>query len=234
MAMALLYKRYAQAGIKDTKWELVPPLLALVALSSTFISVAAMALSVAFLLNEMRSSTGEPSNTRDSLVAQLPSIALAPAVMIALRDNLDTGARIDRADLEAAALVISGLGASTWTALVLRAQGRLMAISHCLLAASVLFAATLTTVSESHWLPLGALMAIELARGSSWLAVTSVITNARASRGAAFNLIATGFTIAPVALGGVLQLGAAGVALAYAFASAGVLALKLIPVWTKT
>ena len=134
----------------------------------------------------------------DSLIMQLPSLCIAPVILILLRDVFDFRGAIPRADVETFGMIVNGTGAAAWTALVMRASSQLARLAVGLWIVGTLVALQLLFIPASAALSAVAIVGAEIFRGSLWLGVTHLLKNVSRWSGFKISLVATVLPLAAV------------------------------------
>lgn len=199
----LLYGRTALGQIRSAVWDLVPPLILLL-LALGPVPLVAAALAAVFFLRWLFSrpvaSTGQ-TEAMDSVIMQLPSICIAPVVLIALRDVFDAQQSLPREHVESFGLIVNGVGAAVWTAAVMRAPERLRGWSAMLWIASTAAAGVLIFIPAGIFASAFAIAVAEGFRGANWLALTHLMKQVPRWRGFWLNLLATVLPLVALWLG---------------------------------
>ena len=193
LMLAILLLRARKRAMRMTSWDLLAP-AALITLMMSPPGATALAAPVILVWLWRQHCTCDSathtSQVADSLVMQLPSLCIAPVILILLRDVFEVQSGLDRADVEVAGMLINGLGSAAWTAWVVRSK--LLARGATLVWLGGLALSLASSVTDH---PLGvtlvSLLAAELLRGSVWLGITDVMSTARRWPGFAANVVAT-------------------------------------------
>jgi len=121
-AFSLINMRSEAGGIRSSYWDLFAPPILLVLMLNQYLLLAGWIFCLVYLVRLIRRPAAKVADDLhlDAIVVQLPSICIAPVVLIALRDVFSGGGMIDRAHVESFGLVVNGGGAAVWTAIVMR------------------------------------------------------------------------------------------------------------------
>ncbi|MBA4040204.1 MAG: hypothetical protein C0474_00065 [Sphingobium sp.] len=201
--LMLLVVRSERGQIRSAIWDLLGPILLLLLALNLFGLIAAAIAAMGFAVIVLR-RPAEPGDSRvevDTVILQLPSICIAPVVLIALRDVFDARALIDRAQVETFGLIVNGVGGALWTATVMRQSDRLRLWSLVLWGASTLTALGVAALGVGL---IGSALAIVVAegfRGALWLGATHLLSRMMRWRGFTFNLIATALPLGALWVG---------------------------------
>ncbi|MDH4742994.1 hypothetical protein OMP43_03065 [Sphingomonas sp. CBMAI 2297] len=189
----LLYLRSAMGQIRSAVWDLVPPFILLVLCAGTFTLAVGAVATAGFLywLLSRPIDGGDRSDAVDSVIMQLPSICIAPVVLIALRDIFDAQHAIPREHVESFGLIVNGVGAAVWTAIVMRASNILRPSALGLWVASTAAAALLPFFPVGIVASALAICVAEGFRGANWLGLTYLLSHLGRWRGFGVNLFAT-------------------------------------------
>ncbi|WP_066647134.1 MULTISPECIES: hypothetical protein [Sphingomonas] len=201
--LMMLVVRSERGQIRSAIWDLLGPvLLLLLALHPIGLVVAGIGVAGFTVLLLRRPA--EPGDARveiDTVVLQLPSICIAPVVLIALRDVFDARELVDRAHVETFGLIVNGVGAALWTATVMRQSKALRQWSLVLWGASAIGAVLVAILGVGL---IGSALAIIVAegfRGALWLGVTHLLSRMQRWQGFTFNLIATALPLVALWVG---------------------------------
>lgn len=190
----ILFLREKLMGMRSAVWDLAPPLFFALMLLSPFI-VFALTLfgfvGIALLLLQGRKSSSTSSDIADTLIMQIPSLCLAPVILIAIRDYIDIGGVFGRAQLETIGMIVNGVGAAIWTAVVMRSSKHLAQLATILWCAAVVLVAMGLFISNALVVSILAVVSIELLRGTLWLGATHLLRFSSRWKGFAKNLAAT-------------------------------------------
>lgn len=201
-AFAVINVRSEAGKIRQAGWDLLAPgMLLLLMLNPVILAIGGLvaALYLVFLLR--RPVDRQDDTHLDAIVVQLPSICIAPVVMIALRDVFDGGGLIDRTHVESFGLVVNGVGAAVWTAMVMR-PGMPMDRAAILLWLTSFAGAVLGVfLPQGIIISIGAILVAEGFRGAVWLGATAAMTNLPRGKGLAANLVATVLPLAALWIG---------------------------------
>jgi len=174
-------------------WDLVPPAVLIVLIISPLVVLIAAMLCVTCLAVLLWRGGGETksSGVADSLIMQLPSLCLAPALLIAIRDHVDFGANISRAHIETFGMIVNGVGAALWTALVMRASQHLSRWSNLLWLAGTVSAGFSLLISNALVSSAVAILVAEMLRGTLWLGMTQLLRTSTRWIGFCINFLGT-------------------------------------------
>lgn len=204
-AFAVINIRSERGEIRQAGWDLLAPgLLLLLMLDSLILIIGGVAALIYFAFVLRRPVDRQDATHLDALVVQLPSICIAPVVLIALRDVFDGGGAIDRTHVESFGLVVNGVGAAVWTAMVMRVG---MPLARVAMLAMLLWLVSFAAALLGAFLPqgiiisAGAILVAEGFRGAIWLGATAAMVNLPRSKGFAANLIATVLPLAALWIG---------------------------------
>jgi hypothetical protein len=192
-AFALINIRSESGHIRNAGWDLLAPPLLLLLMLHPALAAAGGLMSLIYLAALFRRPLEEGAGRAhlDSFVVQLPSICIAPVVLIALRDVFDGGGMIDRTHVESFGLVVNGVGAALWTATVMRGAFPLERISLWLWTIGLAGAALEAVLPTGIVTSASAILIAEVFRGSMWLGTTIALANLTRGKGLFANLIAT-------------------------------------------
>lgn len=191
--LCLLFMREKLGKMRMAAWDLAPPLVLVVLIFSpeaVLITAIFCVIFLAALLWQGGSKT-KSGGVADSLIMQLPSLCLAPALLIAIRDQVDFGANISRAHIETFGMIVNGLGAALWTALVMRASQHLSRWSSILWFAGSVSAGLSLLISHSLISSAVAILVAEMIRGALWLGMTQFLRTSTRWVGFSINLLGT-------------------------------------------
>jgi hypothetical protein len=201
-AFALINLRSEAGQIRQAGWDLLAPPLLLVVMAHPVLTLVGGVAALAYLARLlMRPVHGGSDEHLDAFVVQLPSICIAPVVLIALRDVFDGGGLIDRTHVESFGLIVNGVGAAVWTAIVLREGLPLERAAIGLWIASFAGAVIAVFLPDGVWTSAGAILIAEGFRGAMWLGTTVALAHLSRGRGFAANLAATILPLAALWLG---------------------------------
>lgn len=204
LQLIVLVWRQSRNGIRSGLWDLIPPLILLAILLMPLRPWLAVLAGLVALAAATRTRGTIGEGPADSLIIQLPSLCLAPAALIVLRDSISQSALFDRSNMEALGMVVNGVGAALWTSIVMRTT-RLVPLSAGLWIGGALAALVATLDLHSLWRVIPALLAAELLRGSLWLATTATMARSGRWQGFTVNLFATCIPLLAVALAPFVQ-----------------------------
>jgi len=202
-AFALINIRSEAGHIRNAGWDLLAPPMLLVLMSHPLLTAGGGVVGLAYLAHLFRRPL-DPETGRthlDSFVVQLPSICIAPVVLIALRDVFDGGGMIDRTHVESFGLVVNGVGAALWTAIVMRAAFPLERLALWLWLFGFAGAAIGATLPTGIVSSAGAIVVAEGFRGAMWLGTTVALANLPRGKGFLANLVATVLPLAALWIG---------------------------------
>lgn len=200
--LCLFFLRESLGQMRSAGWELAPPAILAALLWSPYIVLIAaisVAASVAWLVRQ--DHVVGVRNTADALIMQLPSLCLAPVILIAVRDYLDFGGVLSRAQVETFGMIVNGVGAALWTAMVMRASHKLSQLAVALWLAGSALSAMLLLVSNALAVSALAILVIELFRGTLWLGTTHLLKRTSRWAGFTINLLATALPFTALWLG---------------------------------
>lgn len=194
-ALLLLVERHRRGETTRGAWDVVPALLfaALLAGKWAVAAGAAVVVVAAFALSRRPwvAAGDADRGVADVLIIQLPSLCIAPALLIAFRDVFDFSGVVSRGQVEAIGMVVNGLGAAAWTAMVMRRGTDLRRMAGALwVAGAVVSVAPMFTDAPAAVSGLS-LLAAELLRGCLWMGITEVARTATRWRGFTIALVAT-------------------------------------------
>lgn len=192
-AFALVNVRSESGHIRNAGWDLLAPPILLLLMLHPLLTAAGGIAGLIYLVKLFHRPLEPESNHShlDSFVVQLPSICIAPVVLIGLRDVFDGGGMIDRTHVESFGLIVNGVGAAVWTAIVMRGTFPLerMALGLWVLG---FFGALIGAILPAGIVTsAGAILVAEGFRGAMWLATTVALANLTRGKGFAANLVAT-------------------------------------------
>lgn len=195
LQLNVLAFRSARSGMRSGVWELLVPVVLLPLLLHDVVAMTSVVIGSALLLLLIilhRPTTKNGCEVADSLIMQLPSLCIAPVVLIVLRDVLGSTSILDRSKLELLGMVINGIGSALWTATVMRSV-KLGIASVFLWGLGIIIALTLnfTPNAASATYVIGAMLLAEVLRGSLWLGLTQIMSHCDRWQGFAVNAIAT-------------------------------------------
>lgn len=193
LQLNLLAFRSARSGMRSGIWELWVPVALLLLLLHDAVAMGSVVLGSSLLLWLIhRPTTRDGREVADSLIMQLPSLCIAPAVLIVMRDVLGTTSMLDRANMEMLGMLINGIGSALWTATVMRSV-RLGIASVFLWSLGITTALMLNfaLAATSAAYIIGAMLVAEVLRGSLWLGLTHILSNCGRWQGLAVNAIAS-------------------------------------------
>lgn len=178
LCLLLLIFRIGRRNVRSISWEVIPPILFLVVIiAPDYLMAAVVAICLGSIFVMVSRSGGQSGATTatDSLFSQLPSLCIAPVVIIALRDHVDVRGVVERQYTEILGLVINGVGGALWGSIVIRKANLLTPLSLALWCggAAVLFVAWMVDWSIAS-VAIG-LVALELFRGCQWLGLTHLL-----------------------------------------------------------
>lgn len=188
----LFFLRESMGQMRSAWWDLAPPAILAVLLLSPYLVLGGGIIAgagIGWLLFKGRGA-GE-RGTADALIMQLPSLVLAPTILIAFRDHFDFGGTFSRAQVETFGMVVNGVGAALWTATVMRASHKLSQLSVALWLGASICSAMLFFLSSPIVVSLLAILVAELFRGSLWLGTTHMLQKTSRWSGFTVNLIGT-------------------------------------------
>ncbi len=189
--------RSNRGELRSGVWEIAPPILLAVLMLRDWLSWVGLALGGGFLLFAMAKRGPARHGVTDSLVIQLPSLCIAPVITILLRDSVETISVLSRGHLEAVGMIINGCGGALWTAIVMQSQ-RLVFFSIAATLGGILTACVLAfgpAIDSPVISAVGALLALEMLRGSLWLGVTGILIGVGRWRGFIISAISTAFPV---------------------------------------
>ncbi|AOF99762.1 putative membrane protein [Blastomonas sp. RAC04] len=198
-SLLTLIFRVTRGTIKNVAWESLPPILFLIVIVLPI--YAQIALAAVFLIVAIRGlGRADPAASSgpgvgDSLFSQLPSLCIAPAIIIGLRDYINFGDDIGRQYTEMFGLVVNGVGGAAWGAMVIRFGQKLDLFTYALWFAGVAMVLVSLAIPPEIVQALFLLAAFELLRGSQWLGITRLLL---IHRGLAAFLINLVLTLVPV------------------------------------
>lgn len=192
-AFAVINFRSERGYIRNAGWDLLAPPLLFFLIINPLLAIIGGLISVVYLVRLLSRPLNPDAGQShlDSFIVQLPSICIAPVVLIALRDVFDGGGLIDRSHIESFGLVVNGIGAAVWTAMVMRNTFPLDRAALALwilgfLGAIINFVLPVSILSSA-----GAILIAEAFRGAVWLGTTIALANLTRGKGFGANLIAT-------------------------------------------
>lgn len=209
-AFALVNRRSETGQIRQAGWDVLAPPTLLILLLHPAVVAAAGLLCLAYIVRLLRRPAADKSQDGahlDAFLVQLPSICIAPVVLIAFRDIFDGDGIIDRTHVESFGLVVNGVGAAIWTAIVLRNGVRLERLAFLLWMASFAGAAALAALAAMAALPVAiitsgaAILIAEGFRGAIWLGTTALLARLSRAKGFTANLAATLLPLAALWIG---------------------------------
>ena len=203
MAFAIINIRSELGQIRNSAWDLLAPPVLLILMAHPFLTVTGSVLSCAYIARLFRRPLNRDEGHAhfDSFIVQLPSICIAPVVLIALRDVFDGGGVIDRTHIESFGLIVNGVGAAVWTAAVMRATFSLERAALLLWVVSFTGAVIGAALPQGTITSAAAILVAEGFRGSMWLGTTVALANLNRGRGFTLNLIATILPLAALWIG---------------------------------
>lgn len=190
LCIFILRERCGQ--IRSAYWDIAPPIVLVGMLSNPYLLAITAFISGVVLVKVIADadSTGT-SRTADALIVQLPSLCLAPVLLIAIRDIFDFGGMFSRANVEVYGLIVNGVGAAVWTALVMRAEHRLALTAHVLWIVGCAITLMLLLVNDVFIGSAGAILVAEIFRGTLWTGTTHLLRKVTRWHGFLINLLAT-------------------------------------------
>lgn len=192
-AFALINVRSETGHIRNAGWDLLAPPVLLLLMLHPLLTVAGGLAGLVYIVRLFgRPLEPDASHSHlDSFVVQLPSICIAPVVLIALRDVFDGGGMIDRTHVESFGLVVNGVGAAVWTAMVMRGTFPLERAALWLWALGFVGAMIGAALPTGIITSAGAILVAEGFRGAMWLGTTAALANLTRGKGFLANLTAT-------------------------------------------
>jgi len=195
VSLVSLVFRVNTGAVRKVAWEVLPPFMLLVVLMLPIyaqIGLAAVSLSAALMmLSRPDPAASSGPGVGDALLSQLPSLCIAPAIIIALRDYIDFGDGVGRQYTEMFGLVVNGVGAAAWNAMVIRFGPKLDLFTYALWLSGTVFALLSLAIGLPLLQALVLLGAFELLRGSQWLGITRLLLIHRGLAAFMLNLILT-------------------------------------------
>ncbi len=192
-AFAIINFRSERGYIRNAGWDLLAPPILFFLIVNPLLTIIGGLISIIYLARLLSRPLNPDAGQShlDSFVVQLPSICIAPVVLIALRDVFDGGGLIDRSHIESFGLVVNGVGAAIWTAMVMRNTFPLDRAALALwilgfLGTMINFVLPVGILSSA-----GAILIAESFRGAVWLGTTIGLANLTRGKGFSANLIAT-------------------------------------------
>lgn len=173
--LVVLIIRDALGQMRKAAWDSLSPLFLFLLLVSPYLVPAAAAAAVGFFLWMLMRGGASAKGPADSLIMQIPSLCIAPVVLIALRDEFDLGGQIPRADIETFGMIVNGVGAAIWTAVVMRAADRLREFTVILWIAGLAAAFAIALLSEGILASAIGIVVAELFRGCLWTGTTHLL-----------------------------------------------------------
>lgn len=192
-AFALVNMRSEWGGIRTVWWDLIAaPLLLVLMLNRIALATGAI-LCVIYLIRLVQRPADDVDDNKklDALIVQLPSICVAPVILIALRDVFSGGGVVGRAQVESFGLVVNGVGGALWTATVMRGTLPLNWAALWLWAASLVGAMVLAMFPINIITSATAIVLAEGLRGAMWLGTTVALAKLTRAKGLMFNIAAT-------------------------------------------
>lgn len=193
-SLLTLIFRVNRGTIKNVTWEVLPPILLLIVIVLPIwaqVTLAAACLIVAFRgLGRADAAVSGPG-VGDSLFSQLPSLCIAPAIIIGLRDYIHFGDDIGRQYTEMFGLVVNGVGGAAWGAMVIRFGQKLDLFAYALWLAGTVMVLVSLAIHPEILQALFLLAAFELLRGSQWLGITRLLLIHRGIVAFLINLVLT-------------------------------------------
>jgi hypothetical protein len=192
-AFALINRRSETGHIRNAGWDLLAPPMLLILMLHPVLTLVGGAAGVAYIVRLFLRPL-EPAAEHahlDSFIVQLPSICIAPVVLIALRDVFDGGGLIDRTHIESFGLIVNGVGAAVWTAMVMRSSFPLERAGLLLWVLGFAGAIVGTILPTGIVTSAGAILIAEGFRGAMWLGTTVALANLTRGKGLLANLAAT-------------------------------------------
>lgn len=190
--LGLLIARNGLGQMRAAGWDLVPPLLLATLLLSPSVVLVAATVGVFFIAWALVRGAPAGRGAADSLIMQVPSLCLAPVLLIAIRDVFDFGGATSRANVETFGMIVNGVGAAIWTAVVMRVSNRLAKLAKVLWALGTTMALVLLLIPASVALFAVAIVIAEIFRGSLWIGTTHLLKSTSRWSGFGINLVATG------------------------------------------
>lgn len=200
---ALVNARSELGHIRNAGWDLLAPPMLLILMIHPLFTMTGGVLGLVYLARLFRRPLELDAGQAhlDSFIVQLPSICIAPVVLIALRDVFNGGGIIDRTHIESFGLIVNGVGAAVWTAAVMRATFPLEKAALCLWVAGFLGAIIGAALPQGIITSAGAILVAEGFRGAMWLGTTVALANLTRGRGFTVNLVATVLPLAALWIG---------------------------------
>lgn len=197
-SLLTLLIRANRSTIKNVAWEVLPPILFLVVVVVPIwaqITLATACLTVAFRGLRRADPAISAPGVGDSLFSQLPSLCIAPAIIIGLRDYIHFGDDVGRQYTEMFGLVVNGVGGAAWGAMVIRFGQKLDLFTYALWLAGTVTVLFSLAMHPEILQALFLLAAFELLRGSQWLGITRLLLIHRGVIAFLINLV---LTVVPV------------------------------------
>lgn len=184
--------RRVYGGLNSGKWDLLVPVLIWPILISQWVAIICLMASSYFYMRCLTLKRGDASAINASLIAQLPSICIGPAVILLLRDQIDLSIAMPRVSIETFGMIANGIGSALWTSIVMRARNILCPTSIVTWLVGLAFGGLYAVGIPNAFLgALVALVTLEMLRGSLWLGLTDLILSSDAWKGFRLNMLFT-------------------------------------------
>jgi hypothetical protein len=199
--LAVLFARQGAGAIRSPRWELLPPVLLSVYLVSVTACVLGALATLAYLSYRLLKEPKASAHVSHWLVIQLPTLLVAPAILVGIRDQFDMQGQLPRDNVETIGMIINGLGASAWMTMVMRAPHVLVRTSGFLWMIGLCIGLSLVILPSGYAAAAVAVLSAELFRGSAWLGTTHIQTRASKLAGFCAGLVAAVLPLCALLLG---------------------------------